>query len=176
MSLLGEADLHALDARGAHVAGQPVEEAPLMVSDDGGRSFRERAAPAVPIDVDLDPDDPERMVITTAEGLYASADAGASWRRRDVLTVETHTAFSRDGSLYRVDAAGSVKVSEDGGASWRETGAVDGSPTTVTVDARGACTRRWTGGARALGRRRAIVRQDYADWRAEALTYLGRRS
>ena len=46
-------------------------------------------------------------------------------------------AWSEDGSLYRVEAGGSVKVSEDGGESWSEAGRVDGSPTTVTVDARG---------------------------------------
>ncbi len=137
VSLLGEADLHALDARGSYVAGQPVEEARLLVSDDGGRSFEERTPPAVPIDVDLDPANPERMVITTAEGVFASADAGATWRRRDILTVETHMAWSEDGSLYRVESGGSVKVSRDGGARWDETGNVDGSPTTVTVDASG---------------------------------------
>ena len=137
LSLLGEADLHALDARGDHVAGQPADEARLLVSADGGRSFEERTPPAAPIDVDLDPANPERMVITTAEGIFASADSGATWRQRDVLTVETYTAWSEDGPLYRVEAGGSVKVSEDGGESWSETGSVDGSPTTVTVDARG---------------------------------------
>jgi photosystem II stability/assembly factor-like uncharacterized protein len=54
-----------------------------------------------------------------------------------MLTVVTHIAWSEDGSLYRVEAGGSVKVSRDGGASWDETGNVDGSPTTVTVDAGG---------------------------------------
>ena len=137
LSLLGEEDLHALDARGDHVAGQPAEEARLLVSADGGRSFEERTPPAAPIDVDLDPANPERMVIATADGVYASADSGATWRQRDVLAVETHMAWSEDGSLYRVEAGGSVKVSEDGGESWSEAGGVDGSPTTVTVDARG---------------------------------------
>ena len=133
----GEADLHALDARGDYVAGQPAGEARLLVSDDGGRSFDERTPPAAPIDVDLDPTNPERMVIATAEGVFVSADAGATWRQRDVLTGETHIAWSEDGSLYRVEAGGSVKVSEDAGTNWRETGTVDGSPTTVTVDSRG---------------------------------------
>jgi hypothetical protein len=137
VSLLGEADLHALDARGDHVAGQPADEARLLVSDDGGRSFEERIPPAAPIDVDLDPANPERIVIATAEGVFVSSDAGATWRQRDVLTVETHIAWSEDGSLYRVEAGGSVNVSRDGGANWRETGNVDGSPSTATVDSRG---------------------------------------
>ena len=137
LSLLGEADLHALDARGDRVAGQPAGEARLLVSDDGGRSFEERTPPAAPIDVDLDPAQPERMVIATADGIFVSADAGATWRQRDVLTVEARLAWSEDGSLYRVEAGGSVKLSKDGGANWSETGRIDGSPTAVAADARG---------------------------------------
>jgi photosystem II stability/assembly factor-like uncharacterized protein len=119
------------------VAGQPAEEARLLVSDDGGRSFEEQTPPAAPVDVDLDPANPERMVIATGEGVFTSADAGATWRQRDVVTVETHLAWSDDGSLYRVEAGGSVKRSEDGGVTWRETGTIDGSPTTVAADASG---------------------------------------
>jgi hypothetical protein len=137
VSLLGKEDLHALDARGDVVAGQPVEAARVLVSMDGGRAFEERTPPSVPLDLDLDPADPRRMAITTADGLFVSKDGGGSWRQRDVLTTETHLAWSETGPLYRIDAAGIVQASEDGGESWEETGNAGGSPTTVTVDDEG---------------------------------------
>ena len=137
VSLLGEEDLHALDARGEVVAGQPVESERVLVSTDGGRSFEERTPPSAPVDLDLDPANPRRMAISTADGLYVSNDGGESWRQRDVLSTETHLAWSETGPLYRVDAGGGVQVSEDGGASWEEAGNAGGPPTTVTVDAEG---------------------------------------
>ena len=137
VSLLGEEDLHALDVRGDVIAGQPVESERVLVSTDGGRSFEERTPPAAPLDVDLDPKDPRRIAITTADGLFVSGDGGASWRQRDVLTTETHLAWSETGPLYRVDAAGIVQASADGGESWQEAGNAGGPPTTVTVDAEG---------------------------------------
>ena len=91
----------------------------------------------MPIDVDLDPADPARIVISTDEGIFLSADAGATWRQRAIVTVETHLAWSEDGRIYRVEAGGSVKASDDGGENWRETGNVEGSPTTITVDSGG---------------------------------------
>jgi hypothetical protein len=137
VSLLGEEDLHALDVRGDVVAGQPVEAAGVLVSTDGGKSFEERTPPAAPLDVDLDPKNPRRIAITTADGLFVSKDGGGSWRQRDVLTTETHLAWSETGPLYRVDAGGVVQASEDGGESWEQVGNAGGPPTTVTVDAEG---------------------------------------
>jgi hypothetical protein len=137
VSLLGEEDLHALDVRGDVVAGQPVEAARLVVSGDGGKTFEERTPPAAPLDLDLDPEDPRRIAITTADGLFVSRDGGGSWRQRDVLTTETLLAWSETGPLYRVDAAGIVQVSEDGGERWEQAGNAGGPPTTVTVDAEG---------------------------------------
>jgi photosystem II stability/assembly factor-like uncharacterized protein len=138
VSLLGAEDLHALDVRGDVIAGQPVEAARVLVSTDGGQTFEERTPPSVPLDLDLDPADPRRIAITTADGLFVSEDGGGSWRQRDVLTTETHLAWAKDGPLYRVDAAGQVQASEDGGETWREVGNAGGPPSTITVDADGA--------------------------------------
>ena len=137
LALLGEADLHALDVRGDVVAGQPAEAQEVLVSTDGGRTFAKRTPPAVPVDLDLDPGDPERMAVTTAEGLFVSADGGGSWRQRDTLTTETHLAWSETGPLYRIDAGGTVMVSEDGGGRWAQAGNAGPGPTTAAVDAEG---------------------------------------
>jgi hypothetical protein len=147
VSLLGQEDLHALDARGDVVAGQPVEAARVLVSDDGGKTFEERTPPSVPIDVDLDPADPRRIALTTADGVFISTDAGGSWRQRDVATTETHLAWSETGPLYRIDASGGVQVSEDGGQSWKPAGNAGGSPSTITVDAKGRLYAALAGGS-----------------------------
>jgi photosystem II stability/assembly factor-like uncharacterized protein len=138
VSLLGAEDLHALDVRGDVIAGQPVEAARVLVSTDGGKTFEERTPPSAPLDLDLDPADPRRIAITTADGLFVSEDGGGSWRQRDLLTTETHLAWAEDGPLYRVDASGQVQASEDGGETWREAGNAGGPPSTVKVDAAGA--------------------------------------
>jgi hypothetical protein len=137
VSLLGEEDLHALDVRGETVAGQPVEQARVLVSRDAGETWAERTPPAAPIDVDLDPAEPQNLVLTTSEGLFTSSDGGDTWRQRDLLTTETHLAWSETGPLYCVDAGGNVKVSDDGGRSWKPAGNAGGGPSTVTVDAEG---------------------------------------
>ena len=146
VSLLGKEDLHALDARGDVVAGHPVEEKKLLVSGDGGRSFEDRTPPDMPVDVDLDPADPQRIALTTADGFYVSRDGGGSWRQRDALTVETLLAWSAEGPLYRVDASGAVKASDDGGESWKDAGNAGAGPTAVTVDEDGALYVALTGG------------------------------
>ncbi len=137
VSLLGEEDLHALDVQGDVVVGQPVEEARLLVSEDAGRSFAERTPPELPTDVDLDPAAPRTMVVTTQQGIYGSTDGGKSWRQRDVLTVEVHLAWARSGTLYRVEAGGVVRASDDGGKSWTDAGDAGGPPSAVTVDPEG---------------------------------------
>lgn len=152
VSLLGKEDLHALDARGDVVAGHPVDEKKVLVSGDGGRTFEDRTPPDVPIDLDLDPADPQRIALTTADGLFVSRDGGGSWRQRDVLTVETFLAWSPKGPLYRVDASGAVKVSDDGGESWADTGNAGGAPTAFTVDEDGALYVALAGGVIARSR------------------------
>ncbi len=137
VSLLGKEDFHALDVRGDVVVGQPVEEARLLVSENGGRSFAERTPPEMPTDVDLDPASPRTMVVATRQGIYGSTDAGRSWRQRDVLTVEAHLAWAESGTLFRVEAGGAVRTSDDGGKSWKDAGDVGGPPSTATVDREG---------------------------------------
>ncbi len=164
VSLLGEEDLHALDVRGDVIAGQPVEAARVLVSEDAGKTFAERTPPSVPVDLDLDPADPQRIALTTADGVFISTDGGGSWRQRDVATTETHLAWAETGALYRVDASGAVQVSGDGGQSWESAGNAGGPPSTITVDAKGRLYAALAGGS--------IVRSDDGGKSFEELTSL----
>ena len=128
VSLLGEADLHALDVRGDVVAGQPVEEARCSSAPTAGRRSRsarrrrpDRPRPR-PGAARADRDHHRRRPVRVER-------RRRSWRQRDVLTTETHLAWSETGPLYRVDAAGNVSMSGDGGESWKPAGNAGGGPT-----------------------------------------------
>ena len=119
VSLLGQEDLHALDARGDVVAGQPVEAARVLVSGDGGKTFEERTPPSVPIDLDLDPADPQRIAITTADGVFISPTAAAAGASATCSRPRRTSRGRRPGRCTASTRRACVQVSEDGGESWK---------------------------------------------------------
>ena len=123
VSELGESDFHILQARGDRVVAVRAEETDVQVSTDGGRSFDARTPPDTPLDVAFDPDDPSRMVVATEQGTFSSENEGESWRPRDP-TPSDQLAWAAADALYRSDPGGLVKVSADGGATWKDRGNV----------------------------------------------------
>jgi hypothetical protein len=106
------------------------------VSAAGGRTFDTRTAPATPLDVAFDPKDPARVVVTSEQGVFSSADEGGSWRPRDA-TPAGQLAWAAPDALYRADPGGLIKVSADGGATWQDRGTVGLSVNELAVDAGG---------------------------------------
>ena len=123
VSQLGESDFHILQARGDHVVAVRVDETDIQVSGDGGAGFESRTPPDMPLDVAFDPKDPQRMVVATQQGTFSSADEGNSWRPRDPTPTE-QLAWAKPDALYRADTGGLIKVSADGGATWKDRGTV----------------------------------------------------
>ncbi|MDQ3768132.1 MAG: hypothetical protein M3370_01435 [Actinomycetota bacterium] len=81
VSLLGEADFHVLRAAGERVYGFDGISRRFLASADGGGTWQERELPApMFVDLAIAPDDPERLVAATQDGLFTSNDAGRSWR------------------------------------------------------------------------------------------------
>jgi len=78
VSQLGRLDFHALDARGSNIVGVPAESTTVLSSNDGGRTFEHGTATAPPVDLDVDPRQPERVVLATSERIFVSADSGAA--------------------------------------------------------------------------------------------------
>jgi hypothetical protein len=138
VGLLGQADFHILQAAGDRVVAVNAEAKEIQVSGDGGKSFAAKTPPDVPLDVAFDAHDPKRMVVATKQGVFTSLNEGGSWRPRDPTPSE-QLAWGKPDALYRADPGGSIKVSQDGGATWDEAGNV-GSPTVneLAVDAGGA--------------------------------------
>jgi hypothetical protein len=136
VSLLGEADFHALRAGGDRVIGYDASGDQLMRSDDAGRTWATLRAPARLHDLVADPARPDRLLASGPDGLHASSDAGASWSPSP--GPPALLAWPASDALYAVGADGAVAVSHDGGRSWRRIGALPGEPAAVTTRGRDA--------------------------------------
>ena len=136
VSQFGVADFHGLQAAGPTVVAFEPDRPLISVSADAGRTFAVRSAPSAAVDIAFDPDGPERMALTTEEGLYTSTDEGKSWRLRDTSGGE-QLAWAASGELYRVDGDGVVRVSDDGGERWEQRGSMGAPVTDVAVNADG---------------------------------------
>ncbi len=130
VSLLGEADFHALRTSGARVAGYDSASGRIMVSDDGGRSWSRIDTPAELSDLVLDPADPRTMVAAGGAGVTATRD-GSSWTR--LPATAALLAWPAADALYGLAADGAVSVSRDGGGSWERVGSVGGAPAALTA-------------------------------------------
>ncbi|WP_217915464.1 F510_1955 family glycosylhydrolase [Miltoncostaea marina] len=132
ISLLGEADFHALRATGTFIHGYDASGGRLMISEDGGRTWRVRRPPPL-LDLVVDPDDPSRIVAASERGLIVSEDDGRGWRPLD--GPPGLLAWPRRDALYALSLDGELRVSRDGGASWARAGRVGGRPEAMTVPA-----------------------------------------
>jgi hypothetical protein len=137
VSELGDSDFHILQARGDRVVAVRAEETDIQVSADGGASFETRTPPELPLDVAFDPQDPRRMVVATAQGTFSSSDEGGTWRPRDPIPSD-QLAWAAPDALYRSDPGGQIKVSADGGESWKDRGSVGLSVNELAADDDGA--------------------------------------
>jgi hypothetical protein len=127
-----EADYHELEIAGKLIIGVNAESPDIQVSADGGATFETRTPPAAPIDVVVNPGDPEQWAVSTEQGTFVSSNAGRSWRPRDT-TFGARLVWPTKDALYSVDRNGKVRVSPDGGRSWQDRGDVGGLPSEVAV-------------------------------------------
>jgi hypothetical protein len=135
VSLSGEADFHALDAAGRTVAGYDATGGRLLVSGDGGRTWAPRTPPGPVFDLALDPQDPDRLLVSTERGLALSRDGGAGWRplRADVAGL---VAWPRGGGPVVVTGEGLVLGAGEDAADWETRGDAGGAPVALSADGR----------------------------------------
>jgi photosystem II stability/assembly factor-like uncharacterized protein len=134
ISLLGEADFHALRVSGSRVVGYDASRARVMASDDEGRQWRTLGNSSELSDLVLDPDDPSRIVAAGDTGVITTEDDGATWTRLpgDVDLL----AWPAADALYGFSADGEVTVSRDRGGSWERVGDLGGEPAAATATGR----------------------------------------
>ena len=135
ISLMGEVDFHVLQMKGAQVYGVNSGNGALMASSDGGRHWREHTPPAGVFGLAIDPRSPRRVIASTERGVFASENAGASWRPRSA-DVGGLLAWPSPDRLYLVGGDGTVQLSADGGRRWQPTGSIEGQPAAFVADGR----------------------------------------
>jgi photosystem II stability/assembly factor-like uncharacterized protein len=133
VSELGTADFHVLEPAGQEIVGALFQQPQVLVSTDEGKTWQTRAAPLPLVALEVSPGDPKLWIGSTDRGIFITRDAGEGWRQLD-STPNSRFAWSEDGTLYRIDPGGPVKVSTDSGESWEGRGSTGGEPQAMTVD------------------------------------------
>jgi photosystem II stability/assembly factor-like uncharacterized protein len=125
LSLLGEADFHALQVAHGRVYGYDATGGRFMVTSDRRhwqvRSKLELTSFAV------SPSNPELVVAATGRGLARSRDGGRRWqpvRGPDGLLLD----WPRPDALWTITDEGQLWHSTDAGGSWRQPGKINGQP------------------------------------------------
>jgi len=71
--------------------------------------------------VAYDPRQPERMYTATENGLFRSADGGENWSKLTPPSSKAVAlAFAHSGTLFIIDADGTLYRSEDQGGTWKQ--------------------------------------------------------
>jgi sortilin (neurotensin receptor 3) len=133
VSELGKADFHAIEAAGDQVVAALFQQAQVLASTDEGKTWETRAAPLPLVALEIDPSDPKQWIGSTERGIFVTRDSGGTWRQLDP-TPNVRFAWAEDGTLYRIDPGGPVKVSTDGGEQWEDRGSTGGEPQATTID------------------------------------------
>jgi photosystem II stability/assembly factor-like uncharacterized protein len=126
VSLLGEADFHALSFRHDTVYGYDATNERFMVSGDR-RSWDLRSQLPGLVSFAVDPVGPDHVLATTSSGMIESRDGGRTWGPVPAPPV-AFLSWADDGTLAGAGAAADVYASADGGATWSEVGTLPGLP------------------------------------------------
>jgi hypothetical protein len=132
VSELGAADFHTLEISQDQLVASLFGQAQVLTSNDDGKTWTTRTAPMPLVAIEVDPADAKRWIASTERGIFASADAGETWRQRDP-TPNSRFAWADDGELFRIDPGGHLKVSSDGGERWEDRASTGGEPQALAV-------------------------------------------
>ena len=131
LSLLGEADFHALAAAHGRIYGYSANSGEFMVSPDG-KEWDRRSEIGL-ISFAVDPDDPEHLVGTTRTGLVISMDGGKNWQPIAGPPL-AFLSWDGEGGLWGAGPSGAVHRSADRGSTWELQGRLAGAPEALLVD------------------------------------------
>jgi photosystem II stability/assembly factor-like uncharacterized protein len=126
LSLHGEADFHALEVAGDRVYGYDSAGVQLLMTED--RHQWRVLDRAVLVDLAADPDDPDRLLATTAKGRLVEYPVGDPAPRVELdgpplLFID----WADPATLVGLGSDGTVYLSDDGAATWQPTTPVSGA-------------------------------------------------
>jgi hypothetical protein len=125
LSLLGQADFHALQAAHGRVYGYDATGSRFMVSGDR-RNWQVRSRIEL-AGVAVSPADPQLLVGTTGRRLLRSSDGGRTWQPTQgpaLLVLD----WADQAGLWGIGPDGQVWHSPDAARSWQRPGRVAGQP------------------------------------------------
>jgi hypothetical protein len=131
LSLLGEADFHALEVAHGLVYGYDSTGQRFMVTGDH-RRWQVRSTVEL-VGFAVSPADPELMVATTGRTMLRSTDGGRHWQplQGPALLVMD---WADQAGLWGITADGQVWHSPDAAKTWQRPGRVGGQPEALLAD------------------------------------------
>ena len=126
LSLSGEVDFHALEAKHDRVYGFDSQTQQLMVSTD--RKTWDLRAQLSLVDFAVDPANPDTLLATTEQGLARSSDGGRTFTPVPNTPTLLLTDWPVESMLVAVTPDGTIQHSSDAGATWTSGGSVPGTP------------------------------------------------
>jgi hypothetical protein len=125
LSLLGEADFHALQVTHGRVYGYDATGGRFIVTGD--RRHWQVRSKLMLTSFAVSPTDPELVVAATERGLVRSRDGGRHWQ-----PMRGPAGFlldwERPNALWAITQQGQLWHSTDAGESWRQAGKINGQP------------------------------------------------
>jgi hypothetical protein len=131
VSLSGEADFHAMEAKHGTVYGYDSQSGQLMTSTD--RLNWEGQARVGIADIAVAPDRPDEIIATTRQGPGRSSDGGTTFTILPSAPTLILVDWPRPDRLIGVGPDGMVYSSSDRGGSWTHRGQVPGNPQAMTT-------------------------------------------
>jgi hypothetical protein len=140
VSLGGEADFHALTIHPTdtnRIYGLDSQALEVMRSDDGGTTWK-KGAQVLARDILVSPTDPDRVYVTTTDGIAVSTDGAASFTVDEAMPRLFLLAAdpAREGRLVGVEDNGAIWYQTDSG-EWVAGGSIEGPAQAITVDPTG---------------------------------------
>jgi hypothetical protein len=126
LSLSGEVDFHALEAKHDLVYGFDSQTQQVMVSTD--RKTWDRRARLSLADFAVDPADPDTLLATTEQGLARSSDGGRTFTPVPNAPTLLLVDWPAESTLVAVSPDGTIQRSSDSGATWTSGGSAPGAP------------------------------------------------
>lgn len=128
-SLSGATDFHALEAAHGNVYGFDATSSRFLVSADG---IDWEARSETPIaDLAVHPDDADRIVASSSQGLIESVDGGRTWKRLSGAPPVVFLDWHAERGLWGLDGQGQLHHLE--GDTWQESEALEGAPHALLV-------------------------------------------
>ena len=131
VSLLGEADFHALVAAHDQIFAVDAQTGNFMVSSDR-RTWETRSQLAI-ASLAVDPENAENLVAYTETGVMASADGGRNWTAVDAPDV-TILSWNSELGLWATGPGGGVYSASGEPRVWQRRGSLPGTAEAFLAD------------------------------------------